>query len=99
MKREELLLESIEDDETSNAKQRDAAGSQLFTNKGKPKVFSWGDAALTANIASEKVSSILKKFITFLYILYIHYISIFILIKRLFVYMKVKRSYSLRLRL
>ena len=69
MKREELLLESIEDDETSSVTQRDAAGSQLFTNKGKPKVFSWGDAALTANIASEKVSSILKK---------IHYVSIHI---------------------
>ena len=54
MKRDEILFESSEEKDT--VKQRDASGSQLFTNKGKPKVFSWGDAALTANIASEKVS-------------------------------------------
>ena len=53
MKRDEILFESSEEKDT--VKQRDASGSQLFTNKGKPKVFSWGDAALTANIASEKV--------------------------------------------
>jgi hypothetical protein len=35
--------------------ERDASGSQLFSSTGKPKVFSWGDAALTANITSEKV--------------------------------------------
>ena len=56
MKRDEILFESSDDMETSAVKQKDALGSQLFTNKGKPKVFSWGDAALTANIASEKVS-------------------------------------------
>ena len=57
MKRDEIPFESSEDVGTSGVKKTDAAGSQLFTNKGKPKVFSWGDAALTANIASEKVSS------------------------------------------
>ena len=50
------MCESSED----TAAQRDASGSQLFSSKGKPKVFSWGDAALTANITSEKVRLLLQ---------------------------------------
>ena len=75
MKRDEILFESSDDGETSAVKQKDALGSQLFTNKGKPKVFSWGDAALTANIASEKVSHepLLQKF-DYIYILYIRFV-------------------------
>ena len=64
MKRDEIIFESNEDAETGGVvKQRDVSGSQLFTSKGKPKVFSWGDAALTANIASEKVSLTLLLFL------------------------------------
>ena len=75
MKRDEIVFESSDDMETSAVNQKDALGSQLFTNKGKPKVFSWGDAALTANIASEKVSQepLLLKFV-YIYILYIRFI-------------------------
>ena len=71
MKRDEILFESSEEKDT--VKQRDASGSQLFTNKGKPKVFSWGDAALTANIASEKVRLLSHYTLNKLYILYISF--------------------------
>ena len=43
------------------------SGSQLFSKKGKPKKFSWGDAALTANISEEKVSLINKKIVSSFY--------------------------------
>ena len=54
-KQDEIDFESSEGPKPEKVQQSSGAG--LFSKKGKPKVFSWGDAALTANISSEKVSS------------------------------------------
>ena len=62
------MSESSED----TAQERDASGSQLFSSKGKPKVFSWGDAALTANITSEKVILLIYINIFLFLTMYIH---------------------------
>ena len=61
------MSESSEDTAMGNA-----SSSQLFSSKGKPKVFSWGDAALTANITSEKVILFIHINIFLFLTMYIH---------------------------
>ena len=59
------MYESLEDPEAKQ--ERTTLGSKLFSSKGQPKKFSWGDAALTANISEEKVSLTNKKMVSSFY--------------------------------